>query len=147
MKREALIVAMTHGETIFQQIKNQYPTLKGYLVYSSPFGQCEVTNNMEKILSEFPDMVHDSKVKTEAVSLINKKGKNGPKLTREDLDVKEETFIEIRFKEMIFDVIFALQKDPLVSQQYTPQRQASIRIVLGTIGDLYQAGASEIKEN
>jgi len=79
--------------------------------------------------------------------LINKKGKTGPKLTKEELDVKEETFIEIRFKEMMFDLIFALQKEPLVSQQYTPQRQASIRIVLGTIGDLYQAGALELKEN
>jgi hypothetical protein len=147
MKREALIVAMTHGETIFQQIKRQYPTLKGYLVYSSPFGQCEVTKDIEKILSEFPNMIHDSKGKTEAVSLINKKGKTGPKLTKEDLDIKEETFIEIRFKDTMFDVIFALQKDPLVSQQYTPQRRASIRIVLGNIGDLYQAGASALKEN
>jgi hypothetical protein len=63
----------------------------------------------------------------------------------EELDIKEDTFIEIRFKDLVFDLVFALQKDPLVSKQYTPQTKASIRIVLGTVGDLYQADLLERK--
>jgi hypothetical protein len=136
MKRESLIVAMNQAETVFQQLKRQYPSLKGYLVYSSPSGQCDLTDNMEKILTEFPDMIHDSKVKTEAINLINKKGSIEQMLTKKELDIKEDTFIEIRFKNPNLDLVFEMQKDPLVSQKHTPQSQASIRIVFGTLGEL-----------
>lgn len=145
MKRGELIVAMTRGEAIFQQLKKQYPALKGYLVFSLPSGQCDLTDNMEDILSEFPGMIQDSKAKAEAVSLISKKVSIQQLLKKEELDIKEDTSIEIRFKDqVIFDLIFALQKDPLVSQEHTPQTRASIRIVLGRIGDLYRAGKAEI---
>jgi hypothetical protein len=50
----------------------------------------------------------------------------------------EDTFIEIRFKRPILDLIFKLKKDPLVSQIHTSQSQASIRIVLGTLEELHQ---------
>jgi hypothetical protein len=36
------------------------------------------------------------------------------------------------------ELIFKMQKDPLVSQVHTPQTQASIRIVLGTLIELAQ---------
>ena len=49
-----------------------------------------------------------------------------------------DTFIEIRFEKPILDLIFKLKKDPIVSQVHTPQSQASIRIVLGTLEELHQ---------
>ena len=49
-----------------------------------------------------------------------------------------DTFIEIRFERPISDIVFKLKKDPLVSQVHTPQSQASIRIVLGTLEELHQ---------
>jgi hypothetical protein len=54
------------------------------------------------------------------------------------MEFKEDTFIEIRFKRPILDLVFKLKKDPLVSQVHTPQSQASIRIVLGTLEELHQ---------
>jgi hypothetical protein len=62
------------------------------------------------------------------------------------IEFKEDTFIEIRFKtdrllrifKMDLELIFKMQKDPLVSQVHTPQTQASIRIVLGTLIELAQ---------
>ena len=62
------------------------------------------------------------------------------------MEFKEDTFIEIRFKtdrllrifKMELELIFKMQKDPLVSQVHTPQTQASIRIVLDTLIELAQ---------
>jgi len=136
MNIEKLENVVENSNTVFKKIKEKHNTLSGYLVFSSPNGQCELTDNMEKILSEFPDMVHDSKVKNEAISLINKKLSIEQMLTKKELDIKEDTFIEIRFAQPNLDLIFAMQKDPLVSQKHTPQTQASIRIVLGTLGEL-----------
>jgi hypothetical protein len=72
MNREQLIVAMNHGNAIFQQLERRYPSLKGYLVYASRFGQCDLTDSMERILSEFPNMIYDSKAKIEAFQWIKK---------------------------------------------------------------------------
>jgi hypothetical protein len=80
-------------------------------------------------------MVHDSKGKNEAIGLINKKISIERMIAKKELDIKEDTFIEIRFAQPNLDLIFEMQKDPLVSQKHTPQTQASIRIVLGTLGE------------
>ncbi len=72
---------------------------------------------------------------------IQKKIENESTLLKaniEKLEFKEDTFIEIRFNRSILDQIFKMQKDPLVSQVDTPQSQASIRIVLGTLIELAQ---------
>lgn len=52
------------------------------------------------------------------------------------LELEENTFVEIRFRNTELDLIYELQRDECVSQTYTPQTKASIRIVLGTIGEL-----------
>ena len=57
---------------------------------------------------------------------------------KDSIVVKKETFIEIRFSRQNYEQIFEMQKDPLVSQKDTPQGRASIRIVLGTLDELYQ---------
>ncbi|MBM4270867.1 MAG: hypothetical protein FJ139_01715 [Deltaproteobacteria bacterium] len=110
------------------------------------------------------NMIHDSPYKEKAVELIkliskyekSKKsdfGKTKEKAAREiekalknlttfleKLEIKEDSLVEIRFDRLLYDLIFELQKDPLVSRKYTPQSRASINIVLGTIGELYQKG-------
>ena len=57
---------------------------------------------------------------------------------KDNLIVKKDTFVEIRFSKQNLEQIFEMQKDPLVSQEHTPQSRASIRIVLGTLEELYQ---------
>jgi hypothetical protein len=52
------------------------------------------------------------------------------------LEICGDIFIELRFEKHVLDEIFRLQSDHLVSQRYTPQTNASVRIVLGNIADL-----------
>ena len=56
--------------------------------------------------------------------------------TARNMEVNGDNFVEIRFKWSDCDMIFALQKDELISQEHTPQTKASIRIVLGVLRDL-----------
>jgi hypothetical protein len=48
----------------------------------------------------------------------------------------EDTFVEIRFKALDYNIIDELRKDPIISLKHTPQTKASIRIVLGTLDEL-----------
>jgi hypothetical protein len=141
--------------------------LKGYLVLSSPHGQFQITDDplkISKILKEFPAMISDSEFRDKGIELIEtiqglevelknvargntkaaeiqKKIENASHLLDANLkkiEFKEDTFIEIRFERPILDLIFKMQKDPLVSQVHTPQTRASIRIVLGTLRELAQ---------
>jgi hypothetical protein len=64
----------------------------------------------------------------------------------EQTEFREDTFVEIRFKtdrlaqvhKIELELIFEMQNDPLISQTHTPQTQASVRIVLGTLKELVQ---------
>ena len=116
---------------------------------------------MQTILEEFPEMVHDSIHKKRACELIqnirdlrkeidrtfvpkskidlNKKMDNDVKSLEqvaENLEVMEDTFVEIRFKSLDYNIIDELRKDPIISLKHTPQTRSSIRIVIGTIDEL-----------
>lgn len=163
MKREDLITATGKANNIFKSIMDNYPALKGYLVLSSRHGQCELTGYPLKILKELPTMISESEFKDKGIELFetiqgleaelksssreNTKAtiqKNIEKASHlldaslEKIAFNGDTFIEIRFSRPILDLIFKMQKDPLVSQIHTPQTQASIRIVLGTLIELTQ---------
>ena len=151
-----LKIAVEKSNVIFKKLKIKYPKLAGYLVFSSPYGQSGLTTDWVEILNLFPQMIADSKPKEKGLQLLqsiaeieaeNKKNSGKPKSFEKyknqlseiinDLEIKEDTFVEIRFKGTDLDLIFELQKDELISQEHTPQTKASIRIVIGIIGDLY----------
>lgn len=161
MKTEDFITATYKAKNTFTEIMANYPGLKAYLVLSSLLGQCELTNDPVQILEEFPAMISESEFKDKGSKLletlqglrvelkdvyggdikseIQKKIEKTSQLLNADLqkiEFIEGTFIEIRFKTPLLDLIFKMQKDPLVSQLHTPQTQASIRIVLGTLIEL-----------
>ena len=169
MKKENLLTTIDQANITFKKIMVNYPGLLGYLVFSSPYGQCGLTGDPLQILKEFPDMISDSEAKNNVMKLLetireleNKYAARGnlsvevqtkidkaSHLLNADvkrIEFKEDTFIEIRFKtdrllrifKMELELIFKMQKDPLVSQEHTPQTQASIRIVLGTLIELAQ---------
>jgi hypothetical protein len=177
MKGTDLEKTVEHAKAIFQEIKEKYTGLTGYLVFasppgSSPWGQCEITGNMSTLLADKKDnqdqealrnMIQDSIHKREAIELIkqiaeyedNKKKshssktkgsvdqtiekmKNDLSLHLEMLEMRDDVLIEVRFDRLLYDLIFALQKDSLVSQEHTPQTKASIQIVLGTVREIHQ---------
>jgi hypothetical protein len=160
MKKDQLCIAINHANKLLKKINEKYDKLKIDLVFSSQAGQCKLTTDLIEILKQFPDMVEDSDNKKfglkliEQISLLEKEKKETSQSTKDkikklshDLNafkdsivVKKETFIELRFSRQNLEQIFEMQKDPLVSQKHTPQGRASIRIVLGTLDELYQDG-------
>ena len=134
-----------------------------YLVFSSPYGQCEITSSMRMIAEEFPEMVNDSIHKTKACELVQDIRKLREEIARtfvakskddlrkkmdnyekslaqiaENLEVMEDTFVEIRFNALDYNIIDELREDPIISLKHTPQSGASIRIVIGTLDELKQ---------
>jgi hypothetical protein len=167
VEKEVLKIAMEEAGRIFKEIKKKYAGLLGNLVFSSSIGQCTMSSDTLKILTEFPNMVCDSFRKQKALALIDSihraemdKKSSAPHVKKKDLsqiiekanrdlepilgllEMRDDTFIEIRFDGSSLDLIFELQKDPLVSKEYTPQTPASIRIVLGTVRELYEKSVS-----
>jgi len=155
MNLSGLETAVEKSTSLFKKLKDKYKSLFGYLVFSYPRGQCELTTDLVKILNSFPKMIADCKQKDKGLQLLqkindieaeNKKSsanaKSIEKLRQQldeianNLEVHEDTFVEIRFKGIDYNMLTELQKDELVSQEHTPQTKASIRIVLGTIKDL-----------
>ena len=61
------------SKQIMNQLKESYPQLKGWLVYSNPLGQVELTLDVAKILQEFPGMVAPSPKKEMAFAHMKKK--------------------------------------------------------------------------
>ena len=167
MKQEELAVVIKSANSIFERIKAKYPSIKEwYLVFSSPHGQCDINSSMSAIMEEFPEMVYDSIHKKKACELVRiirglreeiehtyvRKAKDDLRKKMDDhlerlrqlaenpeVEVKEDTFVEIRFNALDYNIIDELRKDPIISLKHTPQTRVSIRIVLGTLDELKQA--------
>ena len=143
-----LKVAVERAQERFSQIKGKYPELKAYLVFFLPLGQVDIEAPRKQILSDFPEMVVNNKAKNDGLSLISEikkaekqeKGSETERLNKQfDLLVPQIRYddnvrVEIRFKDLKFKYVWALQADELVDRDLTPQTKASIRIVLGTVG-------------
>ena len=161
MNKDDLIIVIENANNIFEEIKKKYDLIKDYLVFSSPYGQCEITSSMQTIAEEFPEMVRDSIHKKKACELIQGIRKLKQEIDRvyaaksksdlkkkmdsdvtslaqiaENLEVMEDTFVEIRFNALDYNIVDELRKDPIISLKHTPQTKASIRIVLGTLDEL-----------
>lgn len=163
MKIEDLKSVIDAAKKQTKLIMEKYSMLSGYPVFSLASGQCDLNNELAYILMNFPNMIQDSDYKESACLLtykINKLETEKKKLNMrgdstdalsgkiknivaelnqfaDKLNIIESTFIELRFEKPKLDEIFRLQKDFLISQKHTPQTTASVRIVLGTIGELY----------
>ena len=163
MTKEDLISAIEKAKNLFNKISSEYAAMEGYLVLSSMYGQCKLTDDPLEILINFPAMISESEYKDKVSKLREtvqdletqlkyaspgkmkkeiqekiKKASLNLNANLNKIEFKGDTFIEIRFEKPILDLIFELKRDPLVSQVHTPQSQASIRIVLGTLEELHQ---------
>lgn len=166
MRKEDLISVIEKAKNLFNKISNEYAAMdgmEGYLVLSSMYGQCKLTDDPLEILINFPAMISESEYNDKVSKLLETmkdleaqlkyaspekmKKEIQEKFKKASLDLnanlnkmefKGDTFIEIRFERPILDIVFKLKKDPLVSQVHTPQSQAAIRIVLGTLEELHQ---------
>ena len=139
--QEALTAANRH----FAEIRKKYPTLRAYLVLSLRGGQTKLDNELVDSIREFPSLLLDNPAKTKTLELIKKlkpKDSTKPEQIQLNAELKEMTKdlefdgriqVELRFKDLDYDLIWELQSDALVDRELTPQTRASIRIVLGTL--------------
>lgn len=122
----------------FKELKTKYPKLtvfKSYLVFSSPFGQANIKSDYS-LLKEFPTMFeHQDCVKLYEDWLdydINGIGSSKIYSTIDNLIIQDNIFVEIRFEDLNYELIWQLQSDPLLSP-HTPKNKSSIRIILFNI--------------
>ncbi|MCX6901630.1 MAG: hypothetical protein NT105_23365 [Verrucomicrobia bacterium] len=143
-----LRVAVAAGKQRFDLIRKKHPDLKAYLVLSLPGGQVDIDSSPREILAELSRMVVDDAAKAGALELMSRlerlewQAKAEPEKERlaKQLDqlalrlrYDAKCQVEIRFKDLNYELIWKLQQDDLVDRNLTPQTKASIRIVLGTI--------------
>jgi hypothetical protein len=157
-----LRAAVVAAEQIEKAIKQKYPSYRGWLVLSTPCGQVEAGASVEEILKTFPAMILDDahkaecreiraaieRLEAEADTVREPSPQAAAKakleelrrrltVTAQELEFDPAVQVEIRFKELKYEeVVWPLQQDPLVDRLRTPQTRASIRIVIGTIGEL-----------
>lgn len=149
---EQLQKAANAASQHFKLIRQKYPAIKAYLVYSSTAGQAMLGGSPAQILDEFPAMIFDDTYKTQAMPLLER-SKIDSLPSREKMRVNEElakigrlfkfdgqSQVELRFSELNYKLIWQLQTDELVDRQLTPRTKASIRIVLGKVEQFTNAG-------
>lgn len=137
-------------KSLSEKYENEFREAKPRLVFSSRLGQVEIDAPFEKQITEFPEMFLDNAQKDSALELVNKikkaKRSGGIEnqkslnsqlaMLKDDVSYLESVYIGMRFDTLVFELIWALQKDCLVDRDLTPQTRASIRIVIGTIANL-----------
>ena len=154
----AAVVAARQIETA---IKQKYPSYRGWLVLSSPGGQVDAGASVEEILKTFPAMILEDAHKAEyretrtaieqleaVADTVRESGRQAATRAKleelrkrqtvamQELQCDPAVQVEIRFAELKYEeVVWPLQHDPLVDRLRTPQTRASIRIVIGTIGE------------
>ncbi len=148
---EGLEAAEAASRGILAKLQAEHPDLRAYLVMAHRGRQTELTTNPIVILESCDQMVVDDAAKREALRLLAEmkrleaKGANqkavhdlSNKLTTRgrELRYNSEVQVEIRFHVLRYALVWALQSNPLIDHQLTPQTKASIRIVLGTVGRL-----------
>ena len=149
----SILAAVNAGSQILKKLQVEHPKLKAYLVLTHEAKQVDLTTNPTEILANCDPMVVASPAKQKAMGLLAEKkrleaaGGNKAALDQiaKDLEVHAKGFqfvraaqVEVRFATLKYELVWALQKHPLVDQELTPQTRAAIRIVLGNIGNLSQ---------
>ncbi|MDA3927303.1 MAG: hypothetical protein PF904_21745 [Kiritimatiellae bacterium] len=148
--------AVRLSKDIFKQLQQKYPELDGYLVFSRfgpGSGQSDHTDDVFKVLGEFPGMIEDSNAKTiniDAMLKLNgvlrdRKADSKAKMQAIEkykpsqlsmLRFHSDILVEIRFNQLRYSLIHALQSDPLVSHNHDVSH--SIRVVLGNFKELIE---------
>lgn len=163
--------ALSAARDLFTQIHKKYPDLRAYLVIAFRGEQTDLENNLIQSILEYPSIVLDGPAKSRTLELIKQlRHLNKPKpaespaskksrelkikiireeinLLLEDLELDGRIQVEIRFRNLVYDLVWKLQVDDLVDRNLTPQTRASIRIVLGTISQMLTRYESQSNRN
>ena len=143
--------AVATSAEIFKDLRKKFPALKAFLVLAHKDETMGLTTNPADILTGCPKMVVDSSAKRESLRLLAEKKKRKLAGRNEDTDQRiinalaaslnnlqfiPEVQIELRFIDLKYNIVWALQADPVIDRKLTPQTKASIRIVFGNLETL-----------
>lgn len=139
-------LAKARAAEILAAIKRKYPTLKPRAVLTFSPCQCDLDSGPETILRECPALLADTAAKLELKHLPALSKEPTPtereqrarriEVLSADLIYRSTCLVELRFGHLDYPKIRELQTDDLVDRTRTPVSGASIRIVLGELGDL-----------
>ena len=139
-------LAKARAAEILATIKRKHPTLKPRDVLTFSPNQCDLDSGPETILRECPALLADTPAKLELKHLptLSKEPTPSERERRagriEDLSAgllyRSDCLIELRFGHLDYPKIRELQTDDLVDRTRTLVSGASIRIVLGQLGDI-----------
>jgi len=155
MNQCGLKLAVEKAKKDFESIKIDFPKLRAYLVISSRFGQCKLTDRCEQIFQEFPKFFKQESAYIQLTEIDEKLGQldkkykelnseSGKERIQKELDFLkkqkdsllsdlipcEENFVEFCFDDLNYDLIRQLKKHPLVNQPEYMMRDAYIRVIL-----------------
>jgi hypothetical protein len=128
----------SHYETVWKKIKAKYPAAHGSLKFANGGDLTSIHANVFESLKENPRLFKDNPAKMKAMAAL-----------KSDKGVKEDTILSmlgnaelnptsqivIVWSELDYEIIKQLQYDPIIDQDLTPKTAASIKIVLGVIGE------------
>ncbi len=150
--RSHLEAAVQIAEDRLEKLRAKYgKKLKVYLVLCKGVEQMPVTSDPLSILTTSPGMVAENTAKQKADRLlaqrkrIEKQGSKQAALDQltehlkaqtEHLKFISDAQIELRFTALHYEFVRGLKQDSLIDQQLTSPHGASIRIVMGSIGNL-----------
>ncbi len=152
---EGLEEAVAASKGVLAKLQSEYPDMRAYLVLAHRGQQTELTSDPIRILEDCESMMVSDDIKREALRLLSEKRRLESAAASEkaiqpvikalaargrELRFVPEIQIEIRFHVLRYALVWALQSNPLVDRELTPQTRASIRIVLGTLDHLSRTG-------
>ena len=135
----------------YKKINDDIPKLSAYLVFSSRFGQCEISNDLVKVFDEFPRFFKKGDLLEKVISISNKLKKSAAKEVKQkdkltplqyselyqqkksiihQLEFSDDIYIEFRFHVLSYELIRKLKSHPLVKQPTHMMRDAYISVVL-----------------
>ena len=158
----ALRNAISEASKRLRALRGTYPGLDPYLVIATRTSQQGVDETPSSLLRNLRDAFVDDAARREGLSILAKTKEIEARLEQgargadraeagrlelaslvaawtalePSLRLQEDLRLELRFGRLLYPLIWKLQQDPLVDRELTPQTEASIRIVMGTIAAL-----------
>ena len=123
---------------LWKQIKAKYPKADGKIHFAYKGEFAPVNDSVGSLLKKNHYLFLDSEYKSKALGVMKANKDASDEDIRKLLlsaPLNPDCRIEVIWGDLDYDLIAELQGEPLVDQELTPKTRASIRIVLGTIGN------------
>ncbi len=144
---------LAEADSRLSVLRDRYRSLGPHAVLAHGGIQIEPGTDLVKLIKDVPRLFADNPAKSEIIGLLDKKGESGKSTPGEKknnaarieervplLLIDGRFQVELRFRHLDYQAIWALKADPLVDQHLTSRSRASIRVVLMSLSGFLAAG-------